>query len=191
MDYRIKAVDVPSLEDAIIRKGQKDVSVNGLLFGYSDRLQAIVSQPCREADCESFLRAGGYVVIDAVTGEEKATKPRNAAVDVEEAVRAELKRQAEERQKALDAQRAAGGDAHAAYAAEFKKKWDSLPDGEARKAKFGKDELLRAATALKLAVPNPSEATKAQLVELIGAFYADEAQRAQAAQTQGQAQAQG
>ncbi|RTH01178.1 hypothetical protein CSW50_09760, partial [Thermus scotoductus] len=62
MDYRVKVVNVPSVMDAV-RKGKR-LRVNGVLFGYSDKFGAVVSEPVDMTTAELFRRVPGYAVID-------------------------------------------------------------------------------------------------------------------------------
>ncbi|WP_152607306.1 hypothetical protein [Thermus sp. 2.9] len=67
MDYRVKVVGVPSVLDAV-KKGQR-VKVNGILFGWSDKFGAVVSEPVSLKQVEPFRQVPGYAVIDATTGD--------------------------------------------------------------------------------------------------------------------------
>ena len=66
MDLRVKLVNVPSVLDMVRRHGR--AQVNGLRFGYSDKLGAYVSEEASHAEVESFRRVPGYVIIDAHDG---------------------------------------------------------------------------------------------------------------------------
>ncbi len=67
MDFRVKITDVPSVRDHVAQHGK--CLVNNLLFGFSDKLGAIVSEPANHAQVEAFRRIPGYVIIDANTGD--------------------------------------------------------------------------------------------------------------------------
>ena len=67
MDLRVKLVGVPSVRDAVRKNGR--ATVNGLRFGFSDKLGAVVSEEANHAEVESFRRVPGYVIIDAQTGD--------------------------------------------------------------------------------------------------------------------------
>lgn len=143
MDYRVKVVNVPSVMDAV-RKGKK-LRVNGVLFGYSDKFGAVVSEPVDMRTAELFRRVPGYAVIDAVTGdlitppvadvepnptEETGLEPTTAETDWLEA---------------------------------FKERYRGLsPSGKAR---VPKEELRKALEALKVVAPE--EASKEDLIRLL------------------------
>jgi hypothetical protein len=70
MDYVIKIAGHPAtaLAHGITSAGGS-AECNGLKFGWSDKLQGVVSQPCTLAQAEMFEGVAGFQVLDAITKE--------------------------------------------------------------------------------------------------------------------------
>ncbi|AYJ74839.1 hypothetical protein CSW25_07030 [Thermus scotoductus] len=143
MDYRIKVVNVPSVLDAV-RKGQR-VRVNGVMFGYSDRFGAVVSEPVDMKAVEAFRRVPGYAVIDAQTGD--LISPPVADVEPNPTEETGLEPSGAEKD----------------WLEAFRERYRTL--SHSGKARLPKEELRKALEALKVVAPE--DAAKEDLIRLL------------------------
>jgi len=69
MDYRVKVTpdEAPSIFNAVRNNGKK-YTVNGVIFGWSDRESAVLSEPVNQSQIEPFDGIPGYIIVDASTG---------------------------------------------------------------------------------------------------------------------------
>jgi hypothetical protein len=141
MDFRVKVVNAPSVADAVRRRGK--CVVNGLLFGFSDKLGAVVSEPANAAHVEPFRRVPGYVIVDAVSGD-LVSEPEPVKVTTEKT---------ESRPT----------DPDAAWLESFATRFAEA--SEAQRERIGNDEYKRALRQLKVAFD--PEAKKADLIALV------------------------
>ncbi|MDW8358103.1 MAG: hypothetical protein RMK63_09370 [Thermus sp.] len=143
MDYRVKVVGVPSVLDAV-KKGQR-VKVNGILFGWSDKFGAVVSEPVSLKQVEPFRQVPGYAVIDATTGD--LITPPVAAVAPNPTEETGL----------------GPSPAEKDWLEAFRARYRSM--SPSAKARLPKEELKRALEALQVVAPE--EASKEDLVRLL------------------------
>ena len=157
MDRRVKLVDVPSVRDAVRKNGR--AHVNGLRFGYSDKLGAIVSEEASNAEVESFRRVPGYVIIDSQTGDllsepEKIVIRKDVEVD-------------EEASREPQAQMDVGEALLAEFTAQFK------AASPAEREEIKNDEYKRALTLAKVNVTGKPD--KAGLISLFSEYVGEDA----------------
>lgn len=162
MDYRVKIVNVPSVEDMVKRKNR--ANVNGLRFGWSDKMDAVVSEPASEAQVRSFRQARGYVIVDAVSGD-IISEPDPIEV-----------RTHEEPAAAPAPQEQIARDPNDVTIEEFLARYEEA--SEKGRERFNKDELHRALRHLK--VQTGPDATKADLRAMLDEILAERARKADA-----------
>lgn len=138
MDYRVFPLEGQNghIEDGVFKSPtRKFQGPNGLIFGYSDDLGRIVSEPCDRQMVQHFIDAGGYGALRAATGEVLDWKPSDPPKTLEGL--------AAEARAALRAEqlKPPAGDPQA-FLEEFRAKWDraedksTLPTDELRRALF-------------------------------------------------------
>lgn len=159
MDYRVKITNVPSVEDMVKRKNR--ANVNGLRFGWSDKLNATVSEPASEAQVRSFRQARGYVIIDAVSGD-LISEPDTVQV-----------RTHEDDREAPQPQKQVARDPNDVAVEEFIERYEAAT--ESGRERFNKDELQRALRHLKVQVG--PDATKPDLRVMLDEILAERGDR--------------
>lgn len=163
MDYRVKVVNVPSVADLVKRKNR--AKVNNLRFGWSDKLEAVVSEPASEAQVRSFRQARGYVIIDAMSGD-IISEPDPVQVRTHE----------EDPPAPPKAQEQVARDPNDVTIEEFLTRYEEA--SEKGRERFNKDELHRALRHLK--VQTGPDATKADLRVMLDEILAERARKADA-----------
>lgn len=162
MDYRVKVMNVPSVTDTVRKRHR--ARVNGLQFGWSDKLNAVVSEPASEKQVRSFRQARGYLIIDAVSGD-LVSEPDRIEAHAPDNKPAKTGPQSPPTPERL------GRTADDVWLEEFIARYQAA--GDTTRQRINKDELTRALRALKVNVE--SDQTKDDLRSTLDQILAERA----------------